>query len=60
VARQPLAPDTVAAPPYNIRRDDSVRFLRSLEDGSVDLIVTDPAYSGMHQHMQFGRGEGWS
>ena len=31
-------------------------FLRSLPPESVDVIVTDPAYSGMNQHMQFGHG----
>lgn len=41
---------------YDIRQDDCVRFLRSLDDESVDIIVTDPAYSGMNQHMQFGHG----
>jgi len=41
---------------YDIRQDDCVRFLRSLDGESVDVIVTDPAYSGMNQHMQFGHG----
>jgi site-specific DNA-methyltransferase (adenine-specific) len=41
---------------YDIRQDDCIRFLRSLDDESVDVIVTDPAYSGMNQHMQFGHG----
>jgi site-specific DNA-methyltransferase (adenine-specific) len=35
---------------------DCIRFLRSLDDDSVDLIVTDPAYSGMNQHLKLGRG----
>jgi site-specific DNA-methyltransferase (adenine-specific) len=56
VARQTLAQEAVAAAPYDIRQDDCVRFLRGLADESVDLIVTDPAYSGMNQHMQFGHG----
>ena len=25
-------------------------------DASVDVIVTDPAYSGMNRHMMFGNG----
>lgn len=33
-----------------------MQFLRSLADESVDLIVTDPAYSGMNQHLKLGRG----
>jgi len=39
-----------------IERQDCLVFLRSLPDSSVDLIVTDPAYSGMNQHMKFGNG----
>ena len=35
---------------------DCVAFLRRLPDASVDVIVTDPAYSGMNQHMRFGHG----
>jgi len=31
-------------------------FLSSLAPASVDAIVTDPAYSGMNQHMRFGHG----
>lgn len=41
---------------YDVRVDDCLSFLRSLPDASVDLIVTDPAYSGMNQHLQLGRG----
>jgi site-specific DNA-methyltransferase (adenine-specific) len=37
-------------------RGDCLEFLHALPPGSVDLIVTDPAYSGMNQHMQFGHG----
>jgi DNA modification methylase len=31
-------------------------YLRSLESDSVDLIVTDPAYSGMNRHLRLGHG----
>src|SRR3989344_3477310 len=31
-------------------------FLKSLDPGSVDIIITDPAYSGMNNKMQFGNG----
>jgi site-specific DNA-methyltransferase (adenine-specific) len=31
-------------------------FLGSLPDRSVDVVTTDPAYSGMNQHMSFGHG----
>ena len=40
----------------DIRTQDCVEFLRDLPDQSVDLIATDPAYSGMNQHMRFGHG----
>lgn len=42
--------------PYTITEQDCIAFLRALPDESVDLIVTDPAYSGMNQHMRFGHG----
>ncbi|MFN2568309.1 MAG: site-specific DNA-methyltransferase [Candidatus Dormibacteria bacterium] len=35
---------------------DCVEFLGSLPAESIDIIVTDPAYSGMNQHMRFGHG----
>lgn len=35
---------------------DAIQFLRTLPDKSVDLIVTDPAYSGMNQHLKLGKG----
>ena len=41
---------------FAIRTQDCIDFLRGLPDGSVDLIVTDPAYSGMNRHMKFGHG----
>ena len=42
--------------PYTITEQDCIACLRALPDESVDLIVTDPAYSGMNQHMKFGHG----
>lgn len=39
-----------------IKQDDCICFLQSLPSNSVDLIVTDPAYSGMNNHLQLGRG----
>lgn len=39
-----------------IHQDDAVNFLKGLKSGSVDLIVTDPAYSGMNQHLRLGKG----
>ncbi|MHB8419718.1 MAG: DNA-methyltransferase [Myxococcales bacterium] len=35
---------------------DCLDLLRSLPDGSIDLVATDPAYSGMNQHLKLGRG----
>jgi site-specific DNA-methyltransferase (adenine-specific) len=43
-------------PPWRIEHADCLAFLASLPDRSVDVITTDPAYSGMNQHMSFGRG----
>ncbi|HZU75705.1 MAG TPA: DNA methyltransferase, partial [Dehalococcoidia bacterium] len=39
-----------------VRQEDCLGFLRSLPSGSVDLLVTDPAYSGMNQHLRLGHG----
>lgn len=39
-----------------IYHDDCISFLKKLDDESVDIIVTDPAYSGMNQKMKFGKG----
>lgn len=39
-----------------IEQADCLEFLRSLPDQTVDLIATDPAYSGMNEHMSFGHG----
>lgn len=35
---------------------DALAFLRALPENSVDIIVTDPAYSGMNQHLKLGSG----
>lgn len=42
--------------PYSITNQDCIALLQALPDESVDLVVTDPAYSGMNQHMKFGHG----
>lgn len=39
-----------------IERDDCMSFLEGLPSGSVDVLTTDPAYSGMNQHLQLGEG----
>jgi site-specific DNA-methyltransferase (adenine-specific) len=41
---------------FAIEQQDALAFLRSLPDGSVDLICTDPAYNGMNQHLALGKG----
>ncbi len=40
-----------------IYREDAVAFLRGLTADSVDVIVTDPAYSGMNQRLKLGSGK---
>lgn len=46
---------------YNHRislfQDDAVSFLKNLPANSVDVIITDPAYSGMNQRLKLGRGK---
>ena len=51
-------PPTHTPPQQRVRIEhaDCMTFLASLPDASVDVITTDPAYSGMNQHMQFGHG----
>lgn len=39
-----------------IKEADCIAFLQSLPASSVDLIVTDPAYSGMNNRLNLGRG----
>lgn len=43
-------------PKITIQKNDAILFLQSLHDESVDLIATDPAYSGMNQHLMLGKG----
>lgn len=38
------------------KQDDCLAFLRSIPTATVDLIVTDPAYAGMNNHLNLGRG----
>src|SRR6185436_19412271 len=39
-----------------ISEEDCIKFLKNLPDGSVDVIVTDPAYSGMNNKLKLGKG----
>jgi site-specific DNA-methyltransferase (adenine-specific) len=38
-------------------QDDAINFLKNLPASSVDIIITDPAYSGMNQRLKLGRGK---
>lgn len=39
-----------------IFRDDAINFLECMPPNSIDLIVTDPAYSGMNNKLMLGKG----
>jgi len=39
-----------------IYKDDALTFLRKIPSNSVDVIVTDPAYSGMNNKLKLGKG----
>lgn len=41
---------------HNVCRMDAIEFLRTLDESSIDLVVTDPAYNGMNQHLSLGKG----
>jgi site-specific DNA-methyltransferase (adenine-specific) len=49
-------PTKADEPQHQLVRSDCLAFLRGLPDASVDLIATDPAYSGMNQHLKLGHG----
>lgn len=38
----------------SIFQDDAINFLKGLPANSVDVIITDPAYSGMNQKLKLG------
>lgn len=40
----------------NLYHDDVLSFLRKIPSNSVDVIVTDPAYSGMNKKLKLGKG----
>lgn len=39
-----------------IENKDAITFLKSLPDKSIDVICTDPAYSGMNNKLKLGKG----
>ena len=45
-----------AGPGWRVDEADCLQLLAAIPDGSVDVLTTDPAYSGMNQHMSFGHG----
>ncbi|MBI3891093.1 MAG: hypothetical protein HY303_06145 [Candidatus Wallbacteria bacterium] len=53
--RAALAP-VAAGGSWALARGDCLRVLERLPAESLDLIATDPAYSGMNDHMKFGHG----
>lgn len=40
----------------SIYQDDAIAFLQKLPSNSVDVIATDPAYSGMNNKLKLGKG----
>ncbi len=51
-----LAVPPMHRPGARVVQQDALDFLGTLQPASVDLIVTDPAYSGMNQHLMLGKG----
>ena len=41
----------------SIFQNDAIAFLKDLPANSVDVIITDPAYSGMNQRLKLGSGK---
>ena len=41
---------------FLLYKSDAINFLKKLPSNSIDLIVTDPAYSGMNNHLKLGSG----
>lgn len=39
-----------------IYQDDAISFLKKIPSNSIDIIATDPAYSGMNNKLQLGKG----
>lgn len=39
-----------------VKQEDSIAFLKKLPSKSVDVIITDPAYSGMNNKLKLGKG----
>ena len=41
-------------PQFHIAQQDAIEWLRDLEDGSVDLVITDPPYESLEKHRAVG------
>lgn len=39
---------------FKLNQMDAVDYLKSLDDGSVDLMITDPAYESLEKHRKVG------
>ena len=44
----------MTAPPFELGVHDAVAWLRGLPAGSVDLLITDPAYESLEKHRAVG------
>lgn len=47
---------TKANTTVTVMQNDCIKFLASLPDASVDVLITDPAYSGMNNKLKLGSG----
>lgn len=48
------APGVPGEGEYRLHQGDAVDWLRTLEPGSVDLVITDPAYESLEKHRAIG------
>jgi site-specific DNA-methyltransferase (adenine-specific) len=48
------APGLLREGEYRLHQGDAVDWLRTLEPGSVDLVITDPPYESLEQHRAVG------
>ena len=48
------APTKPCTPIFRVSQTDAVEWLRSLDDGSVDLVITDPPYESLEKHRKIG------
>jgi site-specific DNA-methyltransferase (adenine-specific) len=47
-------PDAPTSHPFQLHQGDAVTWLRSLPDGSIDLLITDPPYESLEKHRSIG------